>query len=133
MNKIFIAMVAIAAMASMMSMNAFAETNSASGSYVISGVPFDKIDQSYKNLKIDSTKTTYIIYMDSNLSVRQTTGTSWVDGSQFNGLVVEGTCLNMESIGDSVQQNESCFNQFSPVMSDFDEIQSGNFLILQSK
>ncbi|MDE1867553.1 MAG: hypothetical protein KGI08_07590 [Thaumarchaeota archaeon] len=130
MNKKFMTMIALTAMSSMLGVNAFGESQNA---YLISGVPLDQVDQSYKNLKIDSTKETYIIYMDSSISVRHTTGTSWVDATPYVGLVAEGNCLNMFSVDSSLQQNDGCFQQFSPVASDFDETTQGNFLILQSK
>ena len=134
MNKKFMTMIAITAISSILSMNAFGDSGTSKNTFLISGVPIDQVDQSYKNLKIDSTKETYIIYEDSNLSVTHTVGHSWVDGTAFNGLVVNGNCLNMyDSDGEITSENNSCFNQFSPVMSDFVESQSGNFLILQSK
>lgn len=130
MNKKFMTMIALTAISSMLGVNAFGESQNA---YLISGVPLDQVDQSYKNLKIDSTKETYIIYMDSSISVRNTIGTSWVDGVPYVGLVAEGNCLNMYGIDNSIQQNDDCFQQFSPVVGDFDKTTQGNFLILQSK
>src|SRR5579872_10151 len=99
---------------------------------LISDVPFEQIDSSYKNLPIDHTKDAYIVYLDgNNLSAKHTSEASLIDSTSSENVAIEGSCLNTYDSSTGIQTNDMCQqNIYFPVQY-WTETQIDKFIILQ--
>ena len=114
--------------------NAYASNpeNYTPGITLISGVPIEQVDSSYKNLPIDHTKDAYIVYLDgNNLSTKHTSKVSLIDYSSSVNVVIEGSCLNTYDVSTGMQTNDMCQQGIYFPVQYWTETQIGKFIILQ--
>jgi hypothetical protein len=115
-------------------MNAYASNpeNYTPGITLITGVPIEQVDPNYKNLPIDHSKEAYVVYLDgNNLSANHTYGTSLIDDSSFENVIIEGNCLNTYDVPTGTQTNDMCQQDFYFPVQYWTETQIGKFIILQ--
>jgi len=114
--------------------NAYASNpeNYTPGITLISGVPIEQVDSSYKNLPIDHTKEAYVVYLDgNNLSVRHTSKASLIGYSSSANVAIEGSCLNSYDVPTGLQTTSMCQQGFYFPIQYWTETQIGKFIILQ--
>jgi hypothetical protein len=99
---------------------------------LISDVPFEQIDPSYKNLPLDHTKDAYVVYLDGNsISAKHTTAALLIDYTSSENFAIEGSCLNTYDASTGMQANDMCQQGVYFPVQYWTETQIGNFIILQ--
>jgi len=99
---------------------------------LISGVPIEQVDSSYKNLPIDHTTDAYVVYLDgNNLSARHTSKVSLIDYQSSVNVAIEGSCLNTFDVPTGMKTNDMCQQDIYFPVQYWTETQIGKFIILQ--
>ena len=114
--------------------NAYANNpeNYIPGITLISGMPIEQIDTSYKNLPIDHSKEAYVIYLDgNNLSAKHTSKASLIGYLSSENVAIEGNCLNTYDVSTGIQTNDMCQQGIYFPVQYWTETQIGKFIILQ--
>jgi hypothetical protein len=137
-NKAILAMIPL--LASFVMLTSYADTPS--DLTLVSGVPLDQVDPAYKNIKVDNSKDTVIIYVGQKSVPNSQVQFQWMhgvlslnDGVNTNSFLVTGSCLQINELGTYQHTYPSCSDSYALAMDYFNSVTNhpSDFLVFESK